>query len=66
MAGKTDAQKKAQKTYMARFSRVEIRMLPEKQKRVQDHAESRGESISSFINRAVDEQIERDKRSETK
>lgn len=60
MAEKTDAQKRAQKTYMSKFSRVEIRMLPEKQKKIQDHAESNGESVNGFINRAIDEQMERD------
>ena len=58
--GKTEAQKRAQKGYMAKFSRVEVRLTEEKQKRVQDHAQRHGESVNAFINRAVDETMARD------
>ena len=57
---KTDAQKRAQKNYISRFARVEVRMTPERRAEVQAHAEARGESTSTFINRAIDETIERD------
>ena len=60
MPEKTDAQKKAQKNYMSKFSRLQVRVDPEKQKRVQAHAESRGESVNAFVNRAIDETMERD------
>ena len=56
---KTDAQKRAQKNYISRFARVEVRMTPERRAEVQAHAEARGESTSTFINRAIDETIER-------
>ena len=61
---KTEAQKRAQKGYMSHFARIEVRMTPEKQKRVQAHAESTGESVNAFINRAVDETMEREKAEE--
>lgn len=60
MPEKTDAQKRAQKRYIEKIARVEITMEPEKKKRVQDHAEIRGESVNGFINRAIDEAMERD------
>lgn len=60
MPEKSEAQKKAQKNYMSKFSRVEIRMEPEKQKRMQDHAGKTGESVNTFVNRAIDETMERD------
>lgn len=60
MAEKTVAQKKAQKAYMEKFVRVEIRMDAPKREAVQTHAESKGESVNAFINRAIDNQIERD------
>lgn len=64
MAEKTEAQKRAQKAYMEKFVRVEIRMSPERRETVQAHAESRGESVNAFIGRAIDNQMERDKAGE--
>lgn len=60
MPEKTDAQKRAQKRYIEKIARVEITMEPEKKKRVQDHAAAQEESVNSFINRAIDETMERD------
>ena len=60
MPKKTDAEKRAQKNYIKKFARVEIRMTPEKQKLVLEHAVKEGESVNCFINRAIDETIEHD------
>ncbi len=60
MPGKTDAEKRAQKNYIKKFARVEIRMTPEKQNAVIAHANEKGESVNSFINRAIDETMERE------
>lgn len=60
MAEKTEAQKRAQRAYMEKFIRVEIRMTPEDRKTALAHAESRGESMSAFINRAIAETAEWD------
>lgn len=60
MAGKTDAQKRAQKAYMEGFARVEIRMTTQQRAAVQTHAEAHGESVNGFINRAISEAMERD------
>ncbi len=60
MPEKTEAQKKAQKAYMEKFMRVEVRMTPEKRAIVHAHAEAQGESVNGFISRAIDETIERD------
>lgn len=57
---KTEEQKASQKKYIESISRVEITMRKDKKKRLQDHAESRGESVNQFVNRAIDEQMERD------
>lgn len=57
---KTAAQKRAQKAYMSRFVEVKVRMTPERRAEIQEHAKSTGESTTAFINRAIDEQIERD------
>ena len=58
---KTQAEKKAQKKYMSQFTITNVRMTPEKKQRIQNHAKSRGESVNTFINRAIDETMERDK-----
>lgn len=60
MAEKTDAQKRAQKVYMEKFARVEIRIAPETRDEVQAHASARGESTNGFVCRAIMEAIERD------
>lgn len=57
---KTEAQKRAQKRYMNKVARVGITMEPEKKQRLQDHADSRGESVNAFVNRAISETIDRD------
>ena len=62
MAEKTEAQKRAQKAYMDKFVRVEVRMSPEKYESVKEHAKllDKG-SVAAFINRAIDETIPRDR-----
>ena len=60
MAEKTPAQKKAQQKYMEKFVRVEIRMEAEKRSIIQAHADTLGESVNAFINRAIDHEMERD------
>ena len=60
MAEKTEAQKRAQKAYMEKFVRVEFRTTSEKRSIIQAHAEAHGESVNGFINRAIQETMERD------
>lgn len=60
MPEKTEAQKRAQKKYMASFVEVKVRMTPEKRAIIQAHAQGLGESTTMFINRAIDETMERD------
>ena len=61
MSEKTVAQKKAQQKYMDKFAVARVRMEREKYNIVQSHAESKGESVNAFINRAIDETMEREK-----
>lgn len=58
--GFTEAQEKAHKRYMKNFVEVKVRMTPEKRSIIQEHAAKHGESATSFINRAIDEAMERD------
>lgn len=60
MAEKTAAQKRAQKAYMEKFVRVEIRMDAMQRTALQAHAEAHSESVNGFINRAIQETMERD------
>ena len=57
MAEKTDAQKRAQKNYIGKFVRLEVRVTPEKKKAIQAAAERDGKSLNAFINDAVDRAI---------
>lgn len=60
MPKKTDAQKRAQKAYISKFVRVEIRIDIEKQTAIKNHATAHGESVNAFICRAIRETMERD------
>lgn len=55
------AQQKAVNKYIKEnYDVFQIRMPKGKKDKIKAHAESRGESVNSFINRAVDETIKRD------
>lgn len=60
MPEKTEAQKKAQQKYMEKFAVARVRMDRDKYDKVQAHAESKGESVNGFINRAINETMERE------
>ena len=56
----TEARARANKKYMERFVEVKVRMTPEKRSAVQAHAARLGQSATEFINRAINETMERD------
>ncbi len=56
-----ESQRKAVAKYnAANYDRVELRLPKGKKGPVQAHAEAQGESLNAFINRAIDETMERD------
>ena len=55
MPEKTEAQKRAQKKYMSSFVEIKVRMTPERRSIIQNHARAMGESVTVFINRAIDQ-----------
>jgi predicted HicB family RNase H-like nuclease len=59
--GFTEAQARAHKKYISQFVETKIRTTPERREKIKAHAESRGESVNAFINRAIDETIERER-----
>lgn len=56
-----EAQRKAVRKYKEKaYDRLEITVTKGKKADLQDHASGRGESLNGFVNRAIDEAIERD------
>lgn len=59
----TKAQQRAVNKYMKEnYDEIKVRTEKGKKAKIKAHAESRGESVNSFINRAIDETIERDEK----
>lgn len=57
----TKAQQKAVHKYVkAKYDRLEITMPKGKKDEIKAHAERQGESVNAFVNRAIDEAMERD------
>lgn len=55
------AQQRAVSKYMKEnYDVYQIRMPKGKKEVIKAHAESRGESVNGFVNRAIDETMERD------
>lgn len=55
------AQQRATNKYIAKaYDRVNVTMPKGQKEILKAHAEARGESVNGFINRAIDETIERD------
>lgn len=58
----TKASQKAVNKYMKEnYDRINLTVPKGKKEKIKEHAESRGESVNGFINRVVDEAMERDK-----
>lgn len=56
----TEAQLRANKKYHDKFERIQVRVSPEEKEAIESHAEGIGESVNSFIRRAVAETMERE------
>lgn len=56
------AQQKAVNKYMAaNYDRINLTVPKGKKDTIKAHAEAKGESVNAFINRAIDETLQRDK-----
>lgn len=65
MAIRSEAQKKAVAKYNAKnYDQIQIRVIKGEKERITAHAEMNGESINAFINRAIQNQMERDSKTE--
>ena len=59
------AQQRAVHKYVkANYDRLELTVPRGRKAEIKEHAESMGESVNAFINRAINNQIERDKTGE--
>ncbi len=57
----TKAQQRAVHKYVKeKYDRLELTMPKGKKAEIKAHAESQGESVNGFVNRAIDEAMERD------
>ncbi len=55
------AQQRAVNKYMREnYDEIKVRTEKGKKAKIKSHAESKGESVNSFINRAIDETMARD------
>lgn len=61
MAGDT---KKKNEWIADKLDRINLTMPKGKKEKIKAHAESHGKSVNGFINRAIDEAIERDQAGE--
>lgn len=57
----SQAQRRATNKYLEKFDEIRVRVLKGHKQTIQDHCESRGESMNSFITQAINEKMERDK-----
>lgn len=56
-----EQRKKSNEKYLATLDEIKVRVPKGAKETIKSHAESRGESVNGFINRAINETIERDK-----
>lgn len=63
MAVSKAQQASVNKYVKANYDRINVTMPKGQKDTIKAHAEARGESVNGFINRAIDETMERDKES---
>ena len=56
----SEAQRKATDKYLEKFDEMRVRVPKGRKDTVKAHAETQGESLNAFINRAIIETMERD------
>ena len=58
---RTDAQRRAEKKYHAKFEVIIFRVLPEEKEKIFKYAEEHGESVNAFIKRLIDAEINKER-----
>ncbi len=60
----SEAKKRANAKYTLKaYDRIELKVAKGRKADLQEHAANQGESLNGFVNRAIDEAVDRDKRS---
>lgn len=62
MAVSKSQQKAVHKYVKANYDRMELTVPKGRKAKIKAHADARGESVNGFINRAIDETMERDEK----
>lgn len=57
----SEARKRANQKYIDKQGEIKVRVSKERKEEIQAHAEAMGTSVNGFINRAIEEAMERDK-----
>lgn len=57
----SEARIRATKKYHEKFERIQIRVSPEEKESIEAYVEEIGESVNSFVRRAVAETMERER-----
>lgn len=59
----SEARRRANEKYNAKaYDEIKVRVPKGKKEEIKNHAERKNESVNSFVNRAIDETMERDTR----
>lgn len=62
----TEARRRANEKYNAKaYDEIKVRVSKGNKDIIKAHAEGKGESLNGFVNRAIDETMERDKENKT-
>lgn len=56
----SEARKRANQKYIDSLEEIKVRVSKGRKSEIRTHAEQHGESLNGFINRAIDEAIQRD------
>ncbi|SCY69375.1 hypothetical protein SAMN02910292_02531 [Lachnospiraceae bacterium XBB2008] len=59
--GMSEAKKRANAKYNSKFVEIKFRVSAERREEIQKHADFMGESVNRFVQRAIEEAMERDK-----
>lgn len=58
----SEAKHRANERYNSKaYEEIKLRVAKGRKEEIQTHAAARGESVNAFLNRAIDETMERDK-----
>lgn len=60
MSPLSDARKRANDKYIKTLDEIKVRVPKGHKAKIQAHAEQKGESVNAFINRAINEAMQRD------